>query len=133
VPKPAKWRQNRDSVKKGDIVVFLKTGQKAVLGDTPWRTGRIRERVISKDGKCREVEIEYIHGDETFYRTTRRSTRTVAVVSPESEVEVFQRLNDSAQQSAMHMAARTSTYEVPEDEIFLNYWAFLIHPKGTMP
>ena len=132
VPRPKKWRKNRDNVKVGDIVIFQRGGAKAVLGETPWRIGRVRDRVVGTDGKCREVNLEYCHGDETVFRTTRRSNRSVAVLQTEEDLDLVNSVNDKALDAAIHMAIRTHETTIPDDHVITEYWAFLNNPQDPL-
>ena len=102
IPQPAKWQRNNETVKKGDIVMFVKTESEQVLGQPVWRIGRIAEVEISRDGLIRTAIISYKNASEKVFRTTRRSVRKIAVLHHEGELELVQQLNQAARQTDIH-------------------------------
>ena len=75
IPQPAKWRETGKLPEEGDIVVFPRTDPSALLGEMPWRIGRVKEVEIGSDNKQRVVIIKYRIPEETTFRTTRRAVR----------------------------------------------------------
>ena len=103
VPRSSKWSDGQPDVEVGDIVVFLRDGRESRLGTTPWRVGRILEVEMSQDGIVRAVVIEYKNADESVFRTTRRSVRTIAVLVREHESDVSGQIATSTREATIHM------------------------------
>ena len=95
VPKPSKWMTGDPDVKVGDVVVFMKGGKEAELGQTPWRTGQVDEAPVSGDGVCRQVTLKYKNHNESVYRYTKRSVRTMAILHREGELDLLGELSQA--------------------------------------
>ena len=101
IPQANKLETDPD-IKEGDIVTFMKGGAKAVVGETPWQTGRIHELKTSKDGVTRKVVVQYRNSNEKVYRYTLRSVRSLAVVWREEELDIVGRLGIASRKSNVH-------------------------------
>ena len=100
VPQPAKWKRTNETVKVGDVVMFPKVGAEQVVGRAVWRLGRVVVADASKrDGRVRKVEIEYKNLEEGVFRRTVRAVREVAVLHRESDLEVYEQLNQAAREA----------------------------------
>jgi hypothetical protein len=106
IPKPKKWRSTKSGAQVGDVVVFRRTGDKPAVGEPPWRVGLVTDKIIDADGLNRDVTLAYRNAKETFNRHTNRSVRTLGVIKPEAEVDVFAQVNEAARQAAVHMYVR---------------------------
>jgi hypothetical protein len=103
VPKPNKWLEGAPDVKVGDVVVFLRDGKESVLGQTPWRTGLIDEvHVSDRDGVCRSLTIKYKNHSESVFRYTKRSTRTVAIIHREGDIDLLGELSNASVSANKH-------------------------------
>ena len=97
IPQPSKWRRTNDQLRIGDIVIFLKSDVENRLGDPVWRIARVRSVETSEDGLARSAILEYRNPSEKVIRTTNRSVRTVVVVHREGELDLYQSLEQAAQ------------------------------------
>ena len=97
VPKPAKWREGEPEIAVGDVVVFVK--DRGELGSLTWRLGKVREVEPGRDGVIRRVTIEYKLEGENVFRSTRRSTRDVAVLCQEDELDLPGQLSAAQRQA----------------------------------
>ena len=95
IPQPAKWAVGSPDVEVGDIVVFMKEGHEAALGQTPWRTGQVEQAPLSADGICRRVTLKYKNSGECVFRYTERSVRTIAVLHREGDVDILGELSQA--------------------------------------
>lgn len=102
IPQPSKWRQTSTLPKQGDIVIFPRTEPGALLGEMPWRIGRVQVAEAGSDDLTRAVIIEYRNPGETTMRTTRRAVRRVAVVHREEDLELVDCLNSAAKAVDTH-------------------------------
>ena len=102
VPQPRRWSKTTYVPQRGDIVVFPREEIKAIMGETPWRIGRITHTDIGKDGKVRVAIIEYRNPKEKVFRQTRRSVRTLAVLHKEGNLELLERLNEASKVANLH-------------------------------
>ena len=85
-----KWfKSDRDS-KVGDIVLFLKSNKEF---DRQYQYGIITNVKVSRDGRIREVEVQYQNHNENFKRSTNRGVRKIVVVHPVDELDVVRELN----------------------------------------
>ena len=115
VAKPPKWFRSGPDLREGDIVVFQKKGPEQVLGSPIWTVGRIVEITQSeKDGKVREVQIEYRNSNEKAWRRTHRAARTVAVLHREEDLDVMQGLNEAARAAERIQLARENYVDQQE-------------------
>ena len=97
IPQPSKWRRTNDQLRIGDIVIFLKSDVENRLEDLVWRIARVRSVQTSEDGLARSAILEYRNSSEKVIRTTNRSVRTVVVVHREGELNLYQSLEQAAQ------------------------------------
>ena len=103
VPQPKKWLRNNTTIKKGNIVVFVKAnGEDDSIGDTSWRIGRVDSFEDSRDGRPRKVTISYKIPGEVRCRKVTRGLREVAVLHEEGELELAEQLNAAAKLTAHH-------------------------------
>ena len=101
VPKSTKWRDGEPVIGIGDIVIFIK--DRGELGTLTWRLGRVREVESGRDGVIRRVVIEYKLEGENVYRSTRRSTRDVAVLCQEDELDLPGQLSEAQRQASVEL------------------------------
>ena len=115
VPKSKKWATGEPDLEVGNVVVFLKEGKEADIGQTPWRIGFVHELHLSQDGVVREATLAYKVGDEKVYRYTKRSVRTLAVIHREHDVELFSQIGKAAQEAMVHIAMNMppNSWELP--------------------
>ena len=85
-----KWFDSSRDSNVGDVVLFLKSDKEF---DRQYQYGVIKDRKISRDGKIREIEIEYQNSNESVKRTTRRGVRDVVLVHPVDELGIIRTLN----------------------------------------
>ncbi|XP_066914217.1 uncharacterized protein [Clytia hemisphaerica] len=85
-----KWFKNDKHLKKGDIVLFLKNDSSIAK---TYHLGRIKTVHVSKDGKIRKVDVEYVNSNETAKRKTTRCVRDLVVIHHVDEMDVLQELN----------------------------------------
>ena len=107
IPQTRKWRSGEGVFRVGDIVISLRADTDQTFGFPVWRTGRVREVEVSKDGVIRSVVIEYKNSTETVFRTTRRSARTVAVLHREGDLELVEELNEAARRAQVQFLLRS--------------------------
>ena len=96
VPRPDKWRKGEPDVQIGDVVVFVR--DKNEIGGFTWRIGEVTAVETSADGVTRRAVIQYklqrANGEmEAGFRTTRRSTRHLAVIVREEELDLRGKLS----------------------------------------
>ena len=96
VPRARKWKGGSPDIRVSDIVVFLRDGSKASIGETAWRVGRVVEVEVSKDGVARTAVIEYRNAEEAVFRRTRRSVRSVALLEREEDLDFRGELSAAA-------------------------------------
>ena len=99
IPQPSKWKRTNEQLKEGDIVIFLKSDAEHRLGDPVWRIARVLIVDVSEDGLSRTATLEYRNPGEKAFRKTRRSVRTVVVVHRENELDLYQVLEQAAQEA----------------------------------
>ena len=85
-----KWFDSSRDSNVGDVVLFLKSDKEF---DRQYQYGVIKDRKVSRDGKIREIEIEYQNSNESVKRTTRRGVRDVVLVHPVDELGIIRTLN----------------------------------------
>ena len=103
IPQPPKWKESGMVPKVGDIVIFPRTGGKALLGEMPWRIGRITTAEPGTDGFVRSVTIEYRNDPEDWpFKTTYRAVRQIAVIHREEDLEIIDQLNEASRQADQH-------------------------------
>ena len=106
IPRPNKWLKNTREPQVDDIVIFLREDKDVTLGQTLWRLGRITQVVVSADGAKRKILIEYRNAKEKKFRDTWRSTRKVAIIHRESDLELVEELNQAAKTAAISLHTR---------------------------
>jgi hypothetical protein len=84
-----KWFESSRDCKIGDIILFLKSDKEF---DRQYQYGVIVDRKISRDGKIREIEVEYQNSNESIKRTTRRGVREVVLVHPVDELGIIREI-----------------------------------------
>ena len=103
IPQPPKWKESGMVPKVGDIVIFPRTGGEALLGEMPWRIGRITTAEPGTDGFVRSVTIEYRNDPEDWpFKTTYRAVRQIAVIHREEDLEIIDQLNEASRQADQH-------------------------------
>ena len=85
-----KWFRSDVDPKVGDVVIFLKSDKEF---EQIYQYGIIVGRKISRDGKIRELEIEYQNHIENVKRRVPRGTREVVVIHPVGELGLLRDLN----------------------------------------
>ena len=76
--------------KVGDIILFLKSEKEF---ESIYQYGVITDLKASRDGKIRQVEIEYQNHNEQVKRKTNRGTREICVIHPFEELGLIRELN----------------------------------------
>ena len=112
IPRSRKWRAGAPDVRVGDVVIFLRDGREALIGATPWRTGRVAEVEMSDDGVIRTVVLEYYSGTagdggSLTKRRTRRSVRSVAVLEREQDLDFGGRVAQAEKSATIHMILKS--------------------------
>ena len=90
LPSEPKWFKSDRDPKVGDVVLFLKSDREF---DKQYQYGLIKDLKISRDGKIRQVEVEYQNFSESVKRTTTRGTRELVVIHPADELGLIRELN----------------------------------------
>ena len=85
-----KWFNSNYDPKIGDIVLFLKSDKEF---EKIYHYGQICTLKQSRDGKIRQVEVEYQNHNEKVKRRTNRGIREIVVIHPESELGLLRELN----------------------------------------
>ena len=85
-----KWFDTDRDPKVGDVVLFLKSEKEF---DKQYQYGIISDLKISRDGKIRQVEVEYQNFAENVKRKTNRGTRELVVIHPIDEIGLVRELN----------------------------------------
>ena len=116
VPRPEKWRHGEPDVRVGDIVVFIR--DKSDIGGFTWRIGEVTSVEVSADGVTRRAVIQYKvqrpSGEmEAVFRVTRRSTRHLAVIVREEELDLRGKLS-AARKAADMMFCMVGTVGLGE-------------------
>jgi hypothetical protein len=106
IPRPNKWLTTSREPEVGDRVVFLTCDKDVALGQSLWRLGRIVEVKVSADGAKRMLRIQYKHKKEKVFRDTWRTTRKIAIIHREGDLELIQELNSAAKIAAICIYAR---------------------------
>ena len=84
-----KWFESSRDCKCGDVILFLKSDKEF---DRQYQYGIIVDMKVSRDGKIREIEVEYQNSNESVKRTTRRGVREVVLVHPVDEVGILREI-----------------------------------------
>ena len=106
IPRPNKWTRTSREPEVGDIVVYLQEDKEVTLGKTLWRLGRVAKVVTSADNGKRQLNIQYKNATEEKFRDTWRSTRKVAIIHREGDLEMLVELNKAAEEAAINMHVR---------------------------
>ena len=85
-----KWFNSDRDPKIGDVVLFLKSEK---TFDRQYQYGIISDLKVSRDGKIRQVEVEYQNFSEGVKRKTTRGTRELVVIHPFEELGLVRELN----------------------------------------
>ena len=85
-----KWYQSDRDPKIGDVILFLKSEKEF---ERKYQYGIITDIKVSRDGKIRQVEVEYQNYSEKTKRRTNRGTREVVVIHPVEELGLLRELN----------------------------------------
>ena len=85
-----KWFNSDRDPKIGDVVLFLKSEK---TFDRQYQYGIISDLKVSRDGKIRQVEVEYQNFTEGVKRKTTRGTRELVVIHPFEELGLVRELN----------------------------------------
>ena len=85
-----KWFNSDRDPKVGDVVLFLKSDKEF---DKQYQYGVISDLKVSRDGKIRQVEVEYQNFSESVKRKTTRGTRELVVIHPIDELGLVRELN----------------------------------------
>ena len=84
-----KWFNNDTDIKPGDIVLFMK--QESSLAST-YQFGRVQNVNNGRDGKIREVDVEYVNNNEKTKRITHRSVRSLILIHGIDEIDITSQL-----------------------------------------
>ena len=99
-----KWFKSDDQVKKGDVILFLKSDK---AFDTQYQYGLVVDTYPSRDGIVRKVDIEYQNYSENCKRVTTRGVRELVVIHQFEEVTIEEILDDARQ---THSADNSSAH-----------------------
>ena len=88
---PKWYKSDRDS-KVGDVVLFLKFEKEF---DKQYQYGIVTGVQVSRDGKIREIEVEYQNHIENIKRHTIRGVREIVVIHPVDELDIMHELSTS--------------------------------------
>ena len=80
-----KWFNSDRDVKAGDVILFLKSDKEF---DKQYQYGLVKTAIVGRDGKVREVDIEYQNHNESVKRRTLRGTRDIVVIHPVDEIGI---------------------------------------------
>ena len=85
-----KWFRSDYDPQKGDVVLFLKSDKEF---EKIYQYGMISDVKIGRDGKIRQVNVEYQNPSENVKRLTTRGTRDIVVIHPHNELGLIRELN----------------------------------------
>ena len=88
-----KWFHSDSDIQVGDVVLFLKK-DKEYAGN--YQYGIVQELKVSKDGRIREVVVEYVNHNQADRKQTRRSVRELVVIHPLEELGIVRELGEIA-------------------------------------
>ena len=88
-----KWFKSDQHTKIGDVILFLKSEKSF---DRRYQYGLVKNVVVGRDGKVREIEVEYQNHNEAVKRRTLRGVRDIVVVHPADEIGIELELNEIA-------------------------------------
>ena len=86
-----KWFKSDRDPKIGDVVLFLKSESEL---DKQYQYGIISDLKVSRDGKIRQVEVEYQNSSEHTKRRVFRGTREIVLIHPIGELGLVRELNN---------------------------------------
>jgi hypothetical protein len=92
-----KWFKSDEDIKIGDVILFLKSDKPF---EKQYQYGLVKNVIIGRDGKIREIEVEYQNHNEAVKRCTIRGVREVVVIHPVDEIGIELELN--AIRSSVH-------------------------------
>ena len=90
-----KWFRSDIDPQVGDVILFLKSDKEF---EKLYQYGIICDTKRSRDGKIRQVDIEYQNHSEGVKRRTTRGTREIVVIHPYDELGLIRELNILATQ-----------------------------------
>ena len=93
-----KWFNSDEDIKTGDVILFLKSDK---TFDKQYQYGLVKNVVVGRDGKVREIEVEYQNHNETIKRCTIRGVRDVVVIHPVDEIGIELELGAIASASGL--------------------------------
>ena len=85
-----KWFKSDSDPQVGDVVLFLKSEKEF---EQIYQYGLIKDLKVSRDGKIRQLEIEYQNHNENVKRRTNRGSREIVVIHPFEELGLMRELN----------------------------------------
>ena len=85
-----KWFKSDSDPQVGDVILFLKSDKEF---QKLYQYGMITFCKRSRDGKIREVEIEYQNHTDKSKRHTTRGTKEIVVIHPYQELDLIRQLN----------------------------------------
>ena len=110
VPKSQKWLEGKPDLEIGDIILFMRDGKEADLGDTIWRTGVIDTIKVSRDDIIRKITVKYKNPGEKVFRYTDRSVRTIVKLYREGDLDLLSELNQAAVGANKHYLTYGQVY-----------------------
>ena len=85
-----KWFKSDIDPKVGDVVLFLKSDREF---NKIYQFGVITDLKTSRDGRIRQVDVQYQNSTENVKRTTTRGCREIVVIHPFEELGLVRELN----------------------------------------
>ena len=85
-----KWFHSDRDPKVGDIILFLKSEKEFAKKN---QYGIICDLTVGRDGKIRNLQVEYRNHNEQTKRCTNRGTREVVVIHPIDELGPMREIN----------------------------------------
>ena len=86
-----KWHKNSETVRVGDIVLFLKSEREY---DLQYQYGIVKTVHLGRDQMVREIDIEYQNHNEGIKRITPRVVREIVVIYPVNELDIYEQLHE---------------------------------------
>ena len=86
-----KWHKTSDTVRVGDVVLFLKSEKEF---DLQYQYGIVKTIHLGKDQNVREIDIEYQNHNERTKRITPRVVREIVVIYPVNELDIYEKLHE---------------------------------------
>ena len=93
-----KWFNSDEDIKIDDVILFLKSDK---TFDKQYQYGLVKNVVVGRDGKVREIEVEYQNHNETIKRCTIKGVRDVVVIHPVDEIGIELELGAIASASGL--------------------------------